>query len=91
MRTYLILIRSVQGPLSQITLFLLLLSFLSICFVLHLLFPSCSLGDQFTPIAAYTPTGPNAPVARVYEDPVELSMELLNKVDPFVDMVSPQG
>jgi hypothetical protein len=54
-----------------------------------LLFPNCSLGDNFTPIAAYAPTGTGAPAARVYEDPVELSMKLLNKVDPFVDMVSP--
>jgi hypothetical protein len=56
---------------------------------LGFLFPICSLGDKFTPVAAYAPTGPDAPVARVYEDPVELSMKLLNKVDPFVDMVSP--
>jgi hypothetical protein len=54
-----------------------------------LLFPACSLGDKFTPVAAYAPTGPDVPAARVYEEPVELTMKLLNKVDPFVDMVSP--
>ena len=49
--------------------------------------PECSLGDQFVPLAAYVPTGPETLPARVYAVPVELTMGELNNVDPFEDMV----
>lgn len=45
-----------------------------------------SLGEKFTPLTAYVPTGPDALAPRVYEEPIEMTMELLNKVDPFLDM-----
>ncbi|KAM0912342.1 hypothetical protein ACQ4PT_012850 [Festuca glaucescens] len=45
-----------------------------------------SLGGQFTPLTAYIPTGPDALPARVYADPIEMTMKELNGVDPFVNM-----
>ncbi|KAM0821947.1 hypothetical protein ACQ4PT_071836 [Festuca glaucescens] len=48
-------------------------------------FRAC-LGGQFTPLTAYIPTGPDALPARVYADPIEMTMKELNGVDPIVDM-----
>ncbi|KAM0902532.1 hypothetical protein ACQ4PT_019216 [Festuca glaucescens] len=44
------------------------------------------LGEQFTPLSAYVPTVSAAIPARVYAEPVEMTMKELNDVDPFVDM-----
>jgi hypothetical protein len=60
------------------------------CFIppLYYLLCSCySLGDQFTPLAAYTSTGPDAFVPRVYDAPVEMTVRELNGLDPFENMV----
>ncbi|CAM0955934.1 unnamed protein product [Alopecurus aequalis] len=45
-----------------------------------------SLGDKFTPIADYVPTGPDALVPRVQEIPVDKTVKELTDLDPFVDM-----
>jgi hypothetical protein len=47
-----------------------------------------SLGEEFTPLAAYAPTGPDALVSRVYDDPVEKTVHELSDLDPFENMVS---
>jgi hypothetical protein len=63
-------------------------SSLHMLFVYVYVFLAYSLGEKFTPLAAYVPTGPDALAAHVYEDPVEMIMEVLKDVDPFTDMVN---
>jgi hypothetical protein len=58
----------------------LLCSYCSWVSVYVYVFLSYSLGEQFNPLAAYVPTGPDALAAYVYEDPVEMIMEVLKDV-----------
>ncbi|KAM0911497.1 hypothetical protein ACQ4PT_013418 [Festuca glaucescens] len=41
------------------------------------------LGEQFTPLSAYVPAVSDPLPARVYAEPVEMTMKELNDVDPF--------
>ena len=39
-------------------------------------------------MVAYVPTGPDALMPRVYENPIDKTVKELTDLDPFVDMVS---
>ena len=39
-------------------------------------------------MVAYVPTGPDALMPRVHENPVDKTVKELTDLDPFVDMVS---
>ena len=52
-----------------------------------LLISLLSIGDKFVPMAPYVPGRAAALTSRVQDEPIPKTVEELNNLNPFVDMV----